>query len=143
MNMQHACYNALNKNINNVFKVSNNPFIVDWNPIIELCNIFDQMTATYSHPTLAAILQNDMLFRSVYSPLDAPKIIFQCSRDCQEVQTLGEDHTQPSKCSTMQCGCCCSAACTPVKSTIGTKNPPQRRFGPTSRLSFKKHTPTI
>jgi len=41
--------------------------------------------------TPAALLQNDTLFRSVYSPNDAPEVLFRRIEDCQEVQILGED----------------------------------------------------
>ena len=41
--------------------------------------------------TPVALLQNDMLFRSVYFPQDAPEILFWRIEDCQEVQILGED----------------------------------------------------
>jgi len=53
--------------------------------------MFDQITATYGKPTPAALLQNDTLFRSVYSPNNAPEVLFRCIKDCQEVQILGED----------------------------------------------------
>jgi hypothetical protein len=47
--------------------------------------------ATHGRPTPAALLQNDMLFWSVYSPQDAPKVLFRQIKDCQEVQILCED----------------------------------------------------
>ncbi len=53
--------------------------------------MFDQITATYGRPTPTALLHNDTLFRSVYSPQDAPEVLFQRIKDCQEVQILGED----------------------------------------------------
>ena len=58
---------------------------------MEIREIFDQITSTYGRPTPAALLQNDTLFRSVYSPQDAPEVLFCCIKDCQEVQILGED----------------------------------------------------
>ena len=61
---------------------------------MEVRKIFDQITSTYGRPTPAALLQNDTLFRSVYSPQDAPEVLFWRIKDCQEVQILGEDpHT--------------------------------------------------
>ena len=53
--------------------------------------MFDQIAATYGQPTPAALLQNNTLFRSMYSPQDAPEVLFQCIEDCQEVHILGED----------------------------------------------------
>ena len=32
---------------------------------------------------------NDTLFRSVYSPNDAPEVLFRRIEDCEEVQILG------------------------------------------------------
>ena len=65
--------------------------LVGWNPSMEPREMFDQITTTYGQPTPAALLQNDTLFRSVYSPNDAPEVLFRCIEDCQEVQILGED----------------------------------------------------
>ena len=53
--------------------------------------MFDQITATYRRQTPAALLQNNTLFKSMYSPQDAPEVLFRCIKDCQEVQILGED----------------------------------------------------
>jgi hypothetical protein len=52
---------------------------------------FAQIISTYGRPTPAALLQNNTLFRCVYSPQDAPEVLFCCIEDCQEVQILGED----------------------------------------------------
>ncbi len=97
MNIQQAVYNVPNDNIDYTFKVSNDPNLVGWNPAMELCNIFDQITTTYGRPTPAALLQNDTLFRSVYSPQDAPDVLFHCIEDCQEVQILGDDPYTPQQ----------------------------------------------
>ena len=91
MNIQQAVYNLLDDNIDDVFKVSNNPALVGWNPAMEVRDIFDQITSIYGRPVPAALLQNDMLFWSVYSPQDAPEVLFRRIKDCQEVQILGED----------------------------------------------------
>jgi hypothetical protein len=58
---------------------------------MEVREIFDQITSTYRRPTPAALLQNHTLFQSVYSPQDAPEVLFRCIEDCQEVQIFGED----------------------------------------------------
>jgi hypothetical protein len=76
MNIQWAVYNCLDDNINNAFKVSNDPALVGSNPLMEPREIFNQITATYGCPTPAALLQNDTLFWSVYSPQDAPEVLF-------------------------------------------------------------------
>ena len=90
-NIRRAVFNCLNNGVDNAFKVSNNPTLAGWNPLMEPREMFDQITATYGRPTPAALLQNDTLFRSVYSPQDAPEVLFRRIKDCQEVQILGED----------------------------------------------------
>jgi hypothetical protein len=97
MNIQWAVYKVLNDNINDSFKVLDDLNLVRWNPTMELQDIFDQITARYGQPTPMALLQNDTLFRSVYSPQDAPEVLFHCIEDCQEVQILGEDPYTPQK----------------------------------------------
>ena len=91
LNVRRAVFNILDDNIDDAFKVSNDPALVGWNPSMEPREMFDQITATYGKPTPAALLQNDTLFRSVYSPNDAPEVLFRRIEDCQEVQILGED----------------------------------------------------
>jgi hypothetical protein len=56
LNIRRAVYNLLNDNIDNAFKVSNNPALVGWNPTMEIRKIFDQITSTYGRPTPAALL---------------------------------------------------------------------------------------
>jgi hypothetical protein len=91
MNIQQAVFNCLDNNINDAFMVSNDPALVGWNPLMEPQEIYDQITTTYGRPTPAALLQNDTLFWSVYSPQDALEVLLQRIKDCQEVQILGED----------------------------------------------------
>jgi hypothetical protein len=65
--------------------------LVGWNPSMASREMIDQITTTYGRPTPAALLQNDTMFQSVYSPNDAPEVLFRRIEDCQEVQILGED----------------------------------------------------
>jgi hypothetical protein len=65
--------------------------LVGWNLSMEPREMFDQITAMYDKLTPAALLQNDMLFRSIYSRNAPPEVLFQRIEDCQEVQILGED----------------------------------------------------
>jgi hypothetical protein len=100
----------LDDNINNAFKVSNSPTLCGWNQSMEIMEILDQITTTYSRPMPNALLQNDMLFRSAYLPADAPETLFRCIKDCQEVQRLGIDEYTPKQllnnaiCLLLQCG---------------------------------------
>jgi len=91
LNIRRAVFNIHDDNIDNAYKVSNDPALVGWNQSMEPREMFDQITATYGKLTPAALLQNDTLFRSVYSPNNAPEVLFRRIEDCQEVQILGED----------------------------------------------------
>jgi len=91
LNIRRAVFNILDDNTDDVFKVSNDPMLVGWNPSMEPREMFDQITAMYDKPTPAALLQNDTLLRSVYSPNDAPEVLFRRIEYCQEIQILGED----------------------------------------------------
>jgi hypothetical protein len=91
LNIRQVVFNILDDNIDNAFKVSNAPMLVGWNPSMEPQEMFDQIRAMYGKPTPAALLQNDTLFQRVYSPNDAPEVLFRHIEDCQEVQILGED----------------------------------------------------
>jgi hypothetical protein len=63
-NIKQACFNMLNDNIDDAFKVSNSPMLQGWNQSMEIMEIFDQITTTYGRPMPNALLQNDMLFYS-------------------------------------------------------------------------------
>ena len=62
LNICRAEFNILDDNIDDVFKVSNDPALVGWNPLMEPREMFDQITAMYGKPTPTALLQNDTLF---------------------------------------------------------------------------------
>jgi hypothetical protein len=64
---------------------------------MEIMDIFDQLANTYGRPTPAALLNNDHLYCSVYSPTDAPEVLFRRIEDCQEVQILGNDPYTPQQ----------------------------------------------
>ena len=61
-NIRCAVFNCIDNGVNDAFKVSNNPALAGWNLLMEPREMFDQITATYERPTLAAILQNYTLF---------------------------------------------------------------------------------
>jgi hypothetical protein len=91
LNIKRACYNMLDDTINDAFKVSNDPALTGWNLSMNIIDMLDQLVTTYGRPMPMALLQNDTLFRSAYSPVDAPEVLFRCIENCQEVQVLGED----------------------------------------------------
>jgi len=95
LNIKRACYNVLDKTIDDAFKFSPDPTLTGWNPLMEIIDIMEQMTTTYGRPTPTVLLHNDTLFRSPYSPTDAPEVLFSRIEDWQEIMTLGEDPYTP------------------------------------------------
>jgi hypothetical protein len=93
--------------------------------------MFDQITATYGRPTPAALLQNNTLFRSMYSPQDAPEVLFRRTEDCQEVQILGEDPYMAQQLLNNAVPCSCKPDSTPVISKIGIARLPLIKYGQT------------
>ncbi len=75
-NIKQAYCNMLNNGIDDAFKFSPNSDLTGWNPSIKIIKIMDQLVTTYGRPTPIALLQNDTLFCSVYSPLNVPEIFF-------------------------------------------------------------------
>ena len=94
-NIKRACYNMLDDSVDDAFKFSADPNLAGWNPLMEIIKITDQLTTTYGRLTPTALLQNDTLFRSTYSPIDAPEVLPRRIKDCQEIQTLGDDPYTP------------------------------------------------
>ena len=94
-NIKRACYNMLDDSINDTFKFFPDLDLTGWNPSMKIIKIMDQLTTIYGRPMPTALLQNDTLFRSAYSPIDAPEILFRRIKDCQEIQTLGNDPYTP------------------------------------------------
>jgi hypothetical protein len=95
LNIERACYNILDETIDDAFKFSPDPNLTGRNPSMEIIDIMEQMTTMYGRPTSTALLQNYMLFRSTYSPIDAPEVLFHRIKDCQEIMTLGDDPYTP------------------------------------------------
>jgi hypothetical protein len=54
-------------------------------------DILDQLSSIYGQPTPAAMEINDTAFRGVYSPADAPEVLFRRIEDCAEIAILGRN----------------------------------------------------
>jgi hypothetical protein len=53
--------------------------------------ILNQLMANYGMPDAMVLFNNDMLFQSPFLPTEAPKMLFYCTEQCQEIQTIGQD----------------------------------------------------
>jgi hypothetical protein len=85
----------LDDSADDAFKFSPDPDLTGWNPSIEIIDIVDQLTTTYGQPTPTELLQNDTLFRSAYSPINAPEVLVCGIGDYQDIQPLEDDPYTP------------------------------------------------
>jgi hypothetical protein len=91
MNINRACFCMLNETVPDRYKVSNNPNLTGWNASMSICTILDQLMANYSMPDAMVLFNNNTLFQNPCPPTEAPKILFYCTEQCQEIQTIGQD----------------------------------------------------
>jgi hypothetical protein len=91
INIERACFIALNANIDDAFKVSDIPTIMGWHAGMETQDILDQLSQTYGQPTSAALEINNVTFHGHYSAANAPEVLFQRIKNCAEIAILGNN----------------------------------------------------
>ncbi len=90
-NIEHTCFTALDRSINDAFKVSNNPTVQGWHMEMRVIDILDQLSLINGQPTLAVLEANDHIFWSPTSAADAPKFLFRRIKECAEKALLGQN----------------------------------------------------
>ena len=90
INIHRACFRMLDANVSAQFKVSNNPSLTEWNAMMSVLTILNQLQDTYGKPDMITIFVNKTLFRSPMAPSDSPEILFDRIEQCQEIQILGK-----------------------------------------------------
>jgi hypothetical protein len=90
-NIERACFTALNASINNAFKVSNDPNIWGWHARMQVFDILNQLSVTYSQPTPAVLEANDHIFHSPTLAADAPEVLFCRIEECAKKALLGQN----------------------------------------------------
>jgi hypothetical protein len=104
MNINRTCFRMLDDSVPIQFKVSNIPTLTGWNMSMSIQEILTQLERAYSKPTLMALHNNDLLFRSPMATNDAPKLLFSRIEQCQEIATLaGDPYTQMQIIKTVVC----------------------------------------
>jgi hypothetical protein len=89
-NINPACFRMLNNLVPNQFKVSNTPMLTGWNATTSIKVILTQMEDLYGKPLAAVLFANDTLFKSLFHPTEAPKLLCYRIEQCQEIMTLGK-----------------------------------------------------
>jgi hypothetical protein len=81
----------LDKLIPDMYKVLNDPNLTGWNALMSICDILDQLMANYRMPDTMVLFNNDTLFCSPFPLTEAPNTLFYQIKQCQEIQTIGQD----------------------------------------------------
>ena len=71
------------------YKVSNDPNLLGWNPMISIQLILVQLENLDGKPTVNIIWNNNILFTANFNPVDAPETLFHQIKQCQEVAIIG------------------------------------------------------
>jgi hypothetical protein len=71
------------------YKVSNDPNLLGWNPMISIQLILVQLENLYGKPMANIIWNNNILFTANFNPVDAPEMLFHQIEQCQEVPVIG------------------------------------------------------
>jgi hypothetical protein len=87
-NTYRACFKMLNNNITNKFKMSPDPRCIGWISTMSIQDLLNQLELVYGRPSGHKLLHNDTLFRSTFCATKAPKHLFWCIKQCQEIQVI-------------------------------------------------------
>ncbi len=55
---------------------------------MSILDILNQLNTLYGHPEPMTLIQNDALFCLPFCATDAPKCLFWCIKQCQEIQVI-------------------------------------------------------
>jgi hypothetical protein len=88
VNIEHACFTAVDGCINDAFKVLNDPTIQGWHAGMLVMSILDQLSSNHGKPTPATLEGNDNTFRRPYSTADPPELLFHRIEECAEIALL-------------------------------------------------------
>jgi hypothetical protein len=90
LNITHAIFCMLDKNIDNSFKILNTPNLAGWNPMMNIQLILEQLKVSYSQPKGNTLWDKNKLFKSAFAGTITPKILFHCIEQCQEIAIIGQ-----------------------------------------------------
>jgi hypothetical protein len=90
MNITCAIFCMLNENINDSFKVSNNPNLMGWNPMMSIQLILKQLKVLHGQPKGNTLWDNNNLFKLAFTATNAPEMLFHRIKHCQEIAIIGQ-----------------------------------------------------
>ena len=90
-NIQQACFRMLDEVVSDQCKVSNIPTLMGWDASMSIMDMLDQLETMYGKPNAMPLFANDTVFRSAFSPNDAPEALFHRIEQCQEIAVLARE----------------------------------------------------
>ncbi len=91
VNISRACFCMLDENIPDQFKVSNDPTLIRLNPMKSIQSILMQLENMSRQPRRLLMWNNDKIFRTDFSPNQAPELLFLRVEQCQEVAIIARN----------------------------------------------------
>jgi hypothetical protein len=80
----------LDKNIDDSFKVLNNPNLTGWNSMMSIQLILEQLEVLYGQPNGNTLWDNNTLFKLASAATNVPKRLFHHINQCQEIAIIGQ-----------------------------------------------------
>jgi hypothetical protein len=88
VDISRACFRMLNENIPDQFKVSNNPYLIGWNPTMSIQLKVTQLEKMFGQPGGSLMWNNNKVFCADFLPYNAPESLFLRIEQCQEVAII-------------------------------------------------------
>jgi hypothetical protein len=85
----------LDESINDHFKVSNDPNLIGWNPMMSIQLILTHLKALYSKPGDQLMWNNNKVLQANFLPNNALELLFHCVELCQEVAIITHNPYPP------------------------------------------------
>ncbi len=90
-NIHRTVYKVLLANVLPQYQASTTPGLTRWDATMSIIDIFAQLDATFGKPDTQAQLLNDNNFCAPLLPTEKPETLFQCIKECQEIQILANN----------------------------------------------------
>jgi hypothetical protein len=85
----------IDEDINNHFKVSNDPNLIRWNPTVSIQLVLAQLEALYGKHGDQLMWNKDKLFIANFLPINASELLSHCVEQCQEVTIIARNPYTP------------------------------------------------
>ncbi len=128
-NIRRAVFNCLDNGVNDAFKVSNNPALAGWNPLMEPKEMFDRITQHTGAPPLQPYYRTIHCFEACIPPKMPLRCYSIASKIAKRYRSSGRIPTWRSSCSITLSAFSCKPDYTPVILKIGIARSQRISYG--------------